>query len=282
MGSTALAISRQRLLVLLGLAGVCALAWTYTIWQAVGMPPGSGAGMALPAPGMAGSAGMAGMAGSAGMAMAMPRQAPWDAIALALTFAMWAVMMVAMMVPAAAPMVLMFNRVATERAAKGQPAVPTAVFLAGYLAVWSAFSVLATAAQWGLHEAALLSPMLAATRPWLGGGLLLAAGTFQFTPLKQACLAKCRSPLGFLLTEWREGVRGALVMGVRHGGYCTGCCWALMALLLVGGVMNLVWVAALAAVVLGEKALPRGALLGKVGGLGLIVWGTWVAARGGS
>ena len=273
-------VARQRLPVWIGLAGVCALAWAYTVWHAVLLPMDGGSGMAASA-GMGGSAGMAGMAGSvAGMAMAMPRQASWDAVALTLTFAMWAVMMVAMMVPAAAPMILLFATVHRRQREGGHAAVPTAVFLAGYLAVWSAFSALATSAQWGLHEAALLSPMLAATRPWLGGGLLIAAGVYQWTPLKQACLAKCRSPLGFLLTEWREGVRGALVMGVRHGGYCTGCCWALMALLFVGGVMNLVWVAALAVVVLGEKVLPRGALLGKAGGLGLIGWGAWVVARG--
>lgn len=281
MGSIySLMFNRQRLLVLLGLAAVCVLAWTYTIWFAPdAMQMGGKAAltpeMAMP---MEPSAGM-GATGHA-MSMAIPQRAPWNARTLALTFAMWVVMMVAMMLPSAAPMIVMFHRVAAERAARRQPAVPTAVFLAGYLSVWCGFSVLATAAQWALHEASLLSPMLAAASPWLGGGLLAAAGVFQFTPLKQACLAKCRSPIAFLLGEWREGVRGALAMGIRHGVYCTGCCWALMALLFVGGVMNLVWVAALAVVVLGEKALPNGALLGKLGGLALIAWGAWVMASG--
>jgi predicted metal-binding membrane protein len=215
-----------------------------------------------------------------GSAMAMPMEGPWDWVQAVLTFIMWAVMMVAMMLPSAAPMILVFERVHLDRAAKQQPYVPTAVFAAGYLAVWVGFSVLATAAQWALHTAALLSPGMAAASPWLGGALLIAAGAFQLTPLKRACLAKCRTPLGFMLTEWREGVGGALMMGLRHGVFCTICCWGLMALLLVGGVMNLLWVAGLAIVVLGEKVLPRGELLGRIGGALLIAWGVWVAARG--
>jgi predicted metal-binding membrane protein len=275
-------LSRRRLPVALGLGLVCALAWAYTVrlaWQ-MDMPAGSalhGAphGAALGAMGSA--PGAMGTAMGAGMALA---GGPWDAVQLALTFAMWTVMMVAMMLPSAAPMILFFHRIAADRAAKGQPAVPTAVFAGAYLAVWTAFALAATGAQWGLHEAALLSPLLRVSSPLLGGALLAAAGVFQLTPLKHACLARCRTPLGFLLTEWREGARGAWVMGLRHGAFCTGCCWALMALLFVGGVMNLLWVAALAVVVLAEKVLPRGELLGRLGGGLLIAWGAWVALGG--
>ncbi|HKI97886.1 MAG TPA: DUF2182 domain-containing protein [bacterium] len=253
-------LTRPRLLVGLGLGLLAALAWAYTLWLA--------AHMTMPE------------MGSTGMAMAMPNPVPWSLGQAGFMFVMWTVMMVAMMVPSAAPMILVFHRVASDRAAKGQPAVPTAVFLGGYLAVWTGFSAAATAAQWGLHDAALLLPTMAAASPLLGGALLAAAGVFQLTPLKHACLARCRTPLGFLLTEWREGTRGAWEMGLRHGAFCTGCCWALMALLFVGGVMNLLWVAALALVVLGEKVLPRGELLGKLGGVALIAWGAWVALGG--
>jgi predicted metal-binding membrane protein len=137
----------------------------------------------------------------------------------------------------------------------------------------------AVLSQYGLQRAALVSPMMETTAPWLGAALLAAAGAFQFMPLKEACLAKCRTPIGFIMTEWREGSRGAFVMGLRHGAYCTGCCWALMALLFVGGVMNLLWVAFLAVFVLVEKVLPAGGLLGKAGGIIMIAWGAWMVGQ---
>jgi predicted metal-binding membrane protein len=142
--------------------------------------------------------------------------------------------------------------------------------------VWTGFSALATVAQWGLHVAALLSPGMVATSPWLGGGLLLAAGIFQWTPLKNACLRQCRSPVNFLLQSWREGPTGALVMGLRHGAYCAGCCWFLMALLFVAGVMNLLWVATIMAFVLLEKAAPKGDWIARFGGALLVGWGLLV------
>jgi predicted metal-binding membrane protein len=157
--------------------------------------------------------------------------------------------------------------------------VPTSVFLAGYMGIWAAFGVLATAAQWGLHTVSLLSPMLTITSPVLGGVLLVVAGIYQWTPLKHACLSKCRSPLGFVLNEWREGRWGAFLMGLKLGGYCTGCCWSLMALLLVAGVMNLLWVAAIAGFVLLEKVAPAGDRLGRVAGVVLVGWGVWMVAR---
>ena len=200
------------------------------------------------------------------MELAMPRMQVWDVVDLLLLFAMWAVMMVAMMVPTAASMILMYATINRRRQTQQEPWVPTAVFLGGYLLVWTGFSVLATLAQWGLHSAALLSPMMVSTSPTLGGVLLLTAGIFQWTPWKYTCLTHCRSPLGFLLTDWREGTWGALVMGVRHGSYCTGCCWFLMALLFVAGVMNLLWVATLTVSVLVEKMVPRGDLMGRLAG----------------
>jgi len=189
------------------------------------------------------------------------------------------VMMVAMMVPPASPMILLFARVNRQRREGENPAIPTALFLAAYLVVWSGFSAVATLAQWGLHSAALLSPMMVSTSPILGGLLLVGAGVFQWTSLKRACLVRCRSPLAFLLAEWRDGPRGAFLMGLRHGVYCLGCCWILMALLFVAGVMNLLWVATLAVFVLVEKVLPRGDLAGRLGGAALILAAFILLAR---
>jgi predicted metal-binding membrane protein len=189
-----------------------------------------------------------------------------------LLFVMWAVMMVAMMVPSVAPLILVFLQANRQR--RGRRVVGSAaILLLGYLLVWFGFSGLASLVQWRLHHAALLSPMMASTSAMLGGLLLVAAGVFQFTPLKRGCLVRCRSPLGFLMAEWRDGQWGALRMGVKHGAYCVGCCGLLMAILLVAGVMNLVWVAAIAVFVLGEKLAPAGVRLGRVAGAGLIVAG---------
>src|SRR5215210_877268 len=246
---------RDRVVVLFGLALIAALCWVYISSLA---PDTSGMDM--------------------GVEMTMPRMQAWGAADFGLTFGMWAVMMVAMMTPSAAPMILMFAGVNRRLRAQQASYVPTGVFLAGYLAVWAAFAVLATAAQWGLHDASLLSPMVATTSPVVGGVLLVAAGVYQWTPLKHACLSKCRSPLGFVLNEWREGGRGAFLMGLKHGGYCAGCCWSLMALLFVAGVMNLLWVAAIAGFVLIEKAAPGGDRLGRVAGMALAGWGVWMVA----
>jgi predicted metal-binding membrane protein len=198
---------------------------------------------------------------------------PWGATTVLLLFVMWAVMMVAMMVPSATPMILAFLTVNQSRSVTNRPLVPVGIFLLGYLAVWSAYSAVATLAEWGLHQAALLSTTMAATSPALNGGLLIAAGVFQLTPLKRACLKNCRSPLSFLMSEWRDGAAGAFVMGLRHGTYCLGCCWILMALLFVAGVMNLFWVAVIAVLVMAEKILSKGELLGRIAGLALVAAG---------
>jgi predicted metal-binding membrane protein len=214
------------------------------------------------------------------MKMSMPMPAEWSVQQFLLTFLMWAVMMVAMMVPSASAMILAFATINRRRAAAGTPAVPTAIFLAGYLAIWTAFSLVAAALQDALQAAALLAPSTLTVTPILGGALLVAAGVYQLTPLKYACLARCQSPVGFILTEWRDGAWGAFVMGVRHGAFCTGCCWALMVLLFVAGVMNLLWVAVIAAFVLAEKVIPWPRLVSWSAGLLLLAWGVWVVAKG--
>ncbi|PYO01854.1 MAG: hypothetical protein DMD91_06215 [Candidatus Rokuibacteriota bacterium] len=215
-----------------------------------------------------------------GMAMAMPALHAWSWVEVGALVVMWGVMMIAMMTPAAAPMILMFSTIHRRRTAEGRPAVPTAIFVLGYLVIWTIYSVVAALAQAGLHAAALLSPAMAATSPLLAGGLLVAAGVFQWTPLKRACLAACRSPLSFFMTGWREGRGGAFVMGLRHGLYCLGCCWALMTLLFVAGIMNLLGVAFIAVAVLVEKVVPRGDLVGRLAGVVLVAAGVLIVARG--
>jgi predicted metal-binding membrane protein len=203
----------------------------------------------------------------------------WGVNTILLLFVMWSVMMVAMMVPSAAPMILSFLTVNQRRSATARPLVPVGLFVLGYLMLWTAYSAVATLAEWGLHQATLLSTSMAATSRTLNGGLLIAAGVFQLTPLKRACLKGCRSPLSFLMSEWREGMAGAFVMGLRHGAYCLGCCWILMALLFVAGVMNLFWVAVIALLVMAEKILARGELLGHVAGIALMTIGVVLMAK---
>jgi predicted metal-binding membrane protein len=204
------------------------------------------------------------------MIRAMSR--PWSATDLAFTFAMWLVMMIGMMTPSAAPMLLLF---AASQAQRDEPRRRANVlsFALGYFAVWIGFSAVATLAQWALQRAALLSVEMATTSARLSGVILLAAGIYQLTPLKRACLTQCRSPLGFFMTHWRAGPGGALRMGVDHGVFCLGCCWALMSVLFVVGVMNLAWVAALTLLVLLEKVGPAGDWIAKVSGAALIAGG---------
>lgn len=250
------ALRRDRYVVLAGLLAITILAWAYLVYLGQGMGD------------MGAMAGMATSGGRAGVG--------WAPVDIALTFVMWVVMMVAMMVPSAAPMVLAFTGINRRRRQQGNPFVPTSVFLSGYLAVWVGFSVVATLAQLCLSLSFLLSPMMASANPVFGAILLLAAGAFQLSPLKGACLRHCRTPMSFITNDWREGRRGALLMGLHHGGYCLGCCWALMGLLFLLGVMNLVWIAALAGFVLVEKVVPRGAWVGRLAGLALVVWGIWM------
>src|SRR4030095_10176439 len=189
-------------------------------------------------------------------------------------FGMVAVMMLAMMLPSAAPVTLLVANIARKRAAAGGAfGTGTALFMLGYLAVWCGFAAAATLLQWGLDEAGLMSDTMALANRIGAGIMLVAAGIYQWTPLREACLRHCRSPLDFLLFHWREGGLGALVSGIGHGAYCLGCCWMLMALLFVGGVMNLAWIAAIALLVLIEKTVPGGSWVGRAIGAVLVIWG---------
>lgn len=188
--------------------------------------------------------------------------------------------MVAMMFPAATPMILMFITVNQRQGKTQAPLISTWLFVLGYFLVWTAYSALATMAQWGLQVSTLLTHHLVITSPLLGGILLVAAGVFQWTPFRDACMSKCRSPLGFLMAEWREGRIGALIMGLRHGLNCVGCCWLLMLLSFVLGLMNMVWMAVLTVFMLLEKIIDN-QWISRTAGLILIAWGLWIVAGAG-
>lgn len=188
-------------------------------------------------------------------------------------FIMWGIMMVGMMLPSVAPMILLYAAVARKSKKQGMPIAPTGAFTIGYLAVWILFSLLATIAQYGLDRAAMLSPMMVSNSPFLGAGLLVAAGIYQWLPFKQSCLKHCRSPFHFISSHWQPGAYGAFKMGLHHGAFCLGCCWVLMLLLFVGGVMNLVWIAAITLFVLLEKILPIGDAGGQWMGIVMVTIG---------
>jgi predicted metal-binding membrane protein len=211
-------------------------------------------------------------------AMGMVMNQPWGAGDLLLTFVMWAVMMVGMMAVPALPVLLLFAGVHAQRDRRVAPAVPS--FGLGYLIVWLAFSACATAAQWALHEGALLSSTMATSSTSVAGVILITAGAYQLTPLKTGCLTRCQSPLGFLMSNWRDGSSGAFLMGFRHGIFCLGCCWALMAVLFVVGVMNLAWVGVLTLFILAEKIGPGGARVSRAGGAILIALGAVLLSAG--
>ena len=247
------------LVVLAGIGGLTALAW-FDLWRrAEAMAHDAGAGM--------------------NMAMPMPQPMPWNVSDLLGAAAMWSIMMTAMMLPSAAPMLLFFSRVQRPSYARGPAGglgAATAFFVAGFLVIWLAWSWLAAGLHWTLQAFFALSPQLMVTRLPLAVAVLAIAGVYQFTPLKQACLSRCQSPLGFLLTQWRDGAWGAARMGARYGTYCVGCCWALMAVLFVVGVMNLLWVALLAMFVLLEKTVLRGPWPSRVTGTLLIGWALYL------
>ena len=199
----------------------------------------------------------------------MPMDPAWSVGNILAVFMMWSAMMMAMMLPAAAPMVLTFISLCRQKHLSGH----AWIFVIAYLVIWSIFSAGATTLHWGLQSTGLITPMMASSSIWLTGLLLMVAGIVQFTPLKGVCLRHCRTPMGFLLTDWRDGAAGAWHMGFKHGLFCLGCCWALMSLLFVAGVMNLAWVAALTAAVVIEKLHPAGVNIGKYLGAILIVTG---------
>ncbi|MCT8162052.1 DUF2182 domain-containing protein [Pseudoruegeria sp. SHC-113] len=217
------------------------------------------------------------MARPLGEPMAMGPGQGWTAAYALLVFLMWWVMMVAMMIPSAAPTLLLYTAL-KKRGPEGARAQALAgVFLLGYLLAWALFSAVATGLQWGLTESGVLNgPMMTLHGKGMAGAILLLAGLYQFTPLKRACLRHCRAPAQFLAQHHRPGAGGALRLGLRHGAYCLGCCWALMALLFVGGIMNLWWIVGLALWVIVEKALPAGERLAQLGGAGLAIWGLWL------
>ena len=242
--------ARDRTVVLLSLAALTGLAWAYLAVLASGMD-----------------------ATAMSEAMLAPQMQAWSWPHFSMMAAMWAVMMVGMMVPSATPMILLYARVNLRSGSGASGYGRVAAFVSGYLLLWGGFSVAAALAQVGLEQLALLDPASQKSGPVVGALLLLGAGVYQLTPLKHACLEHCRSPVGFIMQRWRHGSAGALRMGLEHGLFCVGCCWVLMLLLFAVGVMNLAWVAVIAALVLVEKLAPAGPLLGRLTGIGLLAAG---------
>jgi predicted metal-binding membrane protein len=201
-------------------------------------------------------------------------------VSLVAAFLMWTVMMVAMMLPPVVPWILFFTAARVERAGRTGPVLPAGVFLAGYLTVWTGFALVAALLQVGLVEGGLMAGFDLRLEGWLGGAVLMAAGGFQFSSLKAACLTHCRTPLGFFLARWRDGPAGAFGMGFEHGRYCVGCCWMLMVVSFALGVMNLAWMAVLTLGLSIEKIAPRGPTVGRAFGAMLLVWGGWTLAAG--
>lgn len=256
MTSLETVLGRERAITSLGIVVIVALSWSY-LW--------TGAGIGMSALDMTAitlfphrmPGGMGGMDTS-----------------LSTVILMWWVMMIAMMTPSAAPVVLLYRRVLRHHDASGGAYAATSmVLLAGYLTAWLAFAIGAASLQLALQPTGLISAMMLWSKSaFLSAIVLFAAGVYQFSPFKRACLAQCRSPAGFLIAHWRPGAAGTFLLGMRHGAYCVGCCWMLMTLLFVGGVMNIVWIAALSLVVFVEKVLPGGERAGRMLGGLLIVW----------
>ncbi len=218
------------------------------------------------------------MYGPMSVASAWMMTADWDVPHLLLLWAMWTVMMAGMMLPSASPLILLYGAMA-RRSADGTAGRQIYALTAGYLVVWTAFSLGATALQRGLSALLVMSPMMEVTNSRFGATLLLLAGVYQLTPIKHACLRACRSPLGFLMTRWRTGWSGAFAVGIEHGAYCVGCCWALMLLLFAGGVMNLTVIAALTAFVAFEKLAPLGPRGARISGVLLMAAGLLMLVR---
>ncbi|MEE8326573.1 MAG: DUF2182 domain-containing protein [candidate division NC10 bacterium] len=239
-------LPRERNLILASLLVLAAVAWALLVWQARADD------------------------GQMAMGLTMGMAAP-------LFIAMWAVMMVAMMFPASAPMILMFARVHRDKRERGQPFVPTWVFVTSYIVVWTLAGVVAYAVALGAEELAKQSTWLIDTAARLGGGVLVLAGLYQLSPLKRSCLSKCRTPLDFILGSWRDGYVGSFRMGLEHGVYCLGCCWLLFVILFPLGVMNVGAMVAITVLIFAEKSLPIGRELATVAAGGLVAYGALVA-----
>jgi predicted metal-binding membrane protein len=256
-----LVLKRDRTIVIAALAVVSVLAWVYTL---------AGVGLSMNALEMTTMADM-------GTVLATPT--PWSRHYALVVYAMWLIMMIAMMLPSAAPMVLLFAAIARNRDQRSTSHGGIAAFVAGYLAIWAFFSACAALVHWGLEMSGLLTPMMTPTSALLGGTLLVAAGLYQLTPFKQACLRSCRNPIAFITQHWRAGTGGAFLMGGVHGAFCLGCCWVLMLLLFFGGVMNLYWIAGIATYVLAEKVIPQGRWLSYAAGALLVIAGVSTLAK---
>ena len=258
-------LRRDRAIIIAALSLLTILAWAYLVWLADDMSMG---GMDMKGFRMI----------PAGQGLMMPASAPWQPVEFAYVFAMWTIMMIGMMAPSVAPMIFIYTLVG-RLAVKGRhPFAASGWFASGYLIAWAGFSLAATSAQWALERAALLTPMMEGASNVLGGIVLIAAGIYQWTPVKEACLSYCQAPLTFILRHggFRREPTGALALGFRHGLYCIGCCWALMLLLFVGGIMNLFWIAALAILVLLEKVIPAGRIIARLAGGLFVLAGGWM------
>ncbi len=252
-------VKRDRLIVISGLVLVVALSWIYILY---------GAGMNMTIVEM--------MAKTDSGPSFLMQPAIWTTSYALLMFFMWWVMMIAMMIPSASPMILLFAAINRNQRKEGNPFVSTGIFAFAYIIAWGGFSLLATGLQWSLEQVGLMSAVMVSTDRLFSGLVIIAAGIYQLSPQKHAFLNQCRTPFQFIANHWEKGSSGALRMGIKHGFYCLGCCWTVMALLFVGGIMNLFWIAGLAVYVLLEKTIPEGHRLGSLGGIGLIGWGIWV------
>ena len=260
-------LRRDRVIVLVALLTLASLASTYVWWLAGDMAMG---GMDMSGFRMI----------PAGEGLMMPAADPWQPVEFIFVFVMWAIMMVGMMTPSVAPMVLLYARVGRQAATQGKAFANTAWFLSGYLIAWLVFSLCATTIQWVLERAALLNPMMESASSLFGGIVLFAAGVYQWTPLKDACLRQCQSPLQFIQRHggFRRKATESVRLGARHGIYCVGCCWAIMTLLFVVGVMNVLWIAVFSILILMEKIAPVGRVISRLAGIVFVVAGVWLIA----
>lgn len=272
-------LRRDRTVVVIALAIVTLLAWAYLLHLGYIMgrssaPAHDDASAEMPGMDMSGMD-MSGMDMGAAIA---PGFRAWTLADFGFIFTMWAVMMVGMMTPSVTPMVLLYALVGRKARIEGKPFAPTGWFFAGYVLVWVFFSIVATLCQWLLASMALLTPMMAAVNSAVAGLVLVVTGLYQWTPVKEACLRQCQAPIAFLSSHggFRSDPFGALRLGIDHGIYCLGCCWALMALLFVGGVMNIIWIGGIAILILLEKTLPAGRLLPRLSGTMLAAAGIWL------
>jgi len=277
-------LRRDRAMVVMAIVIITVLAWAYILWLAAQMGMAEVATAATAEDAMAGMHMPGGSGTMAGMDMGAavePVFRPWSVADGAFMFSMWAVMMVGMMMPSVAPMVLLYAAVGRKAGASGRPFVATGWFVAGYLSAWIAFSLAATGAQWTLTRLALLTPMMESASGIFGGIVLIAAGLYQWSPLKDTCLRQCQTPLGFLMNRggFRSNPFAALRLGAEHGAYCVGCCWVLMTLLFVGGVMNVLWIAGLMILILVEKVVPMGRLIPRLAGAVIAAGGVFLLFR---